>query len=140
MVKPTQTIHRQKAPNCLTVFDHFVGLALKGLTRSFPCLVQQFQSKIVKAFRESILKSIQSKIMKDCVKDRFDTILVSTALFKLRCNLIHSSRQENKFILCKISILKFLSNILKFLSLPFIHSLISNLLGLKAYQAYQTVY
>ena len=31
MVKPTQTISRQKPTNCLSVFDHFVGLALKTL-------------------------------------------------------------------------------------------------------------
>ena len=31
MVKHAQTIRRQKAINCLSVFDHFVGLALKGL-------------------------------------------------------------------------------------------------------------
>ena len=34
MVKHTQTIRRQQPPNCLSVFDHFVGLALKGL--NFP--------------------------------------------------------------------------------------------------------
>ena len=27
----TQTIRRQIATNCLSVFDHFVGLALEGL-------------------------------------------------------------------------------------------------------------
>ena len=32
MVKHTQTIHRLLPMNCLIVFDHFVGLALKGLT------------------------------------------------------------------------------------------------------------
>ena len=32
MVKPTQTIRRQPPTKCLSVFDHFVGLALKGLT------------------------------------------------------------------------------------------------------------
>ena len=32
MVKHTQTIRRQKFTNCLSVFDHFVRLALKGLT------------------------------------------------------------------------------------------------------------
>ena len=32
MVKHTQIIRRQQATNCLSVFDHFVGLALKGLT------------------------------------------------------------------------------------------------------------
>ena len=32
MVKHTQTIRRKKFTNCLSVFDHFVRLALKGLT------------------------------------------------------------------------------------------------------------
>ena len=32
MVKHTQTIRRQQPMNCLSVFDHFMGLALKGLT------------------------------------------------------------------------------------------------------------
>ena len=31
MVKHTQTIRRQQPTNCLSVFDHFVGLVLKGL-------------------------------------------------------------------------------------------------------------
>ena len=31
MIKHTQTIRRQKPTNCLSVFDHFVGLVLKGL-------------------------------------------------------------------------------------------------------------
>ena len=46
MVKHTQTIHRQKSTNCLGVFDHFAGLALKGLTISeapVKCLIAQFQ-------------------------------------------------------------------------------------------------
>ena len=33
MVKHTQTIRRQKPKNCLSVFDHFVGLGLKGLNK-----------------------------------------------------------------------------------------------------------
>ena len=33
MVKHTETIRRQKPTNCLSVFEHFVGLALKGLTK-----------------------------------------------------------------------------------------------------------
>ena len=32
MVKHTQTNRRQQPMNCLSVFDHFVGLAIKGLT------------------------------------------------------------------------------------------------------------
>ena len=31
MVKHIQAIRRQKPTNCLSVFDHFVGLWLKGL-------------------------------------------------------------------------------------------------------------
>ena len=31
MVKHTQNIHRQLSTNCLSVFDHFVGLTIKGL-------------------------------------------------------------------------------------------------------------
>ena len=31
MVKDTHIIRRKQATNCLSVFDHFVGLALKGL-------------------------------------------------------------------------------------------------------------
>ena len=34
MVKHAQTIRRQKPTNCLSLFDHFVGLALKGLNAS----------------------------------------------------------------------------------------------------------
>ena len=119
MVKNTQV--------CLTIL-------WRWLTRSFQHPTQQIQGKIMNASRESILKSIQIKIIKDFIKDRFNMILVSTALFKLHCNLIHSSQHENKCIICKTNILKFLSNVLKFLSLSFILSFISNCLGLKAYQ------
>ena len=35
MVKHTQTIHRQEPTNCLSVSDHFVGFALKGLKKNF---------------------------------------------------------------------------------------------------------
>ena len=35
MVKHTQTIRRQNPTNCLSVFDHFVKLAFKGLTSTF---------------------------------------------------------------------------------------------------------
>ena len=35
MVKHTQAICPLQSTNCLSVFDHFVGLALKGLTFDF---------------------------------------------------------------------------------------------------------
>ena len=31
MVKHIQAIRRQQSKNCLSVFEHFVGVALKGL-------------------------------------------------------------------------------------------------------------
>ena len=40
-VKHTQTIRRLLPTNCLSVFDHFVGLALKGLSQC-PPLFQPF--------------------------------------------------------------------------------------------------
>ena len=38
MVKHIQTIRLVLLTNCLSVFDYFVGLALKGLTLSFMIL------------------------------------------------------------------------------------------------------
>ena len=36
MVKHTQTIRWQQLTNCLSVFDHFVKLAFKGLRQTLP--------------------------------------------------------------------------------------------------------
>ena len=33
MVKHTQTIRRRNPTNCLSMFDHFLGLAVKGLKK-----------------------------------------------------------------------------------------------------------
>ena len=41
MGKHTQTIRRQQPTNCLSVFDHFVNLALKGL-KTFNEIVLDF--------------------------------------------------------------------------------------------------
>ena len=38
MVKDTQTIRGQQPTNYLSVFDHFVGLALKGLKKLLPTI------------------------------------------------------------------------------------------------------
>ena len=35
MVKHTQKIRRQQPKNCLSVFDHFVGLVIEGLAKRF---------------------------------------------------------------------------------------------------------
>ena len=34
MAKHTQTIRRQQPTNCLNVFNHFIGLVLKGLKQN----------------------------------------------------------------------------------------------------------
>ena len=46
MIKYTQTIRLQQPTNCLSVFDHFVKLVLKGLSN--------FQSTII--LQEAIIK------------------------------------------------------------------------------------
>ena len=49
MLKHTQTIRRQKPTNCLSVFEHFLGLVLKGL-RVRRKLVIKFDQKIILSF------------------------------------------------------------------------------------------
>ena len=39
MVKHTETIRRLLPMECLSVFDHFVGLAIKGLTVAYDNVV-----------------------------------------------------------------------------------------------------
>ena len=46
MVIPIQTIFRQHPTNCLRVFDHFVGLALKGLTAPLEFQIKPFQDNV----------------------------------------------------------------------------------------------
>ena len=52
MVKHTQAIRRQQPTNCLSMFDHFVGLALKGLKLYVPPKTGVFNVNIllIKAF------------------------------------------------------------------------------------------
>ena len=55
MVKHTQTIRRKLTTNCLSVFDHFVGLAVKGLNESVECL-QVTQPQILPKKNEIVFK------------------------------------------------------------------------------------
>ena len=41
MVKHTETIRRLSSTNCFSMFDHFVGLVLKGLIKGISKLVAQ---------------------------------------------------------------------------------------------------
>ena len=66
MVKHSQTIRRELPTICLSVFDHFVGLALKGLTsywKHYQCL--GFHSVNTRIF---VYPSVGMKIL--CYKPR----------------------------------------------------------------------
>ena len=71
MVKHTQTIRRRLPTNCLNVFGHFVGLALKALIAYENRI--RFHSKTVFVFRPvqllALTESIQSpdKDLRCCV-------------------------------------------------------------------------
>ena len=52
MVKHTQTICRLLPTNCLSVFNHFVSLALKGLM--FPTVLQESKPKLFEALLTSL--------------------------------------------------------------------------------------
>ena len=47
MVKYTPTIRRQKPTHCLSVFDQFLGLALKGLSKSNPRHFGEIEPKYI---------------------------------------------------------------------------------------------
>ena len=62
MVKHTQTIRRQQPTNCLSVFDHFVGLALKRLKKIkilFSILTKWIHGRFGKSLN-SVLEAIIS--------------------------------------------------------------------------------
>ena len=54
MVKFTQTIHWLLPTNCLSVFDHFVGLSLKGLTQEF-CILNSLLPLTVMFWKSPVL-------------------------------------------------------------------------------------
>ena len=64
MVKHTQTIHRQKPTNCLSVFDHFEGLALKKQPDGFtmPFSVQEKIQEVFSQIFGLLLKNATSNL------------------------------------------------------------------------------
>ena len=61
VVKHTQTIRRllpPDSPNCLSVFDHFAGLAFKGLNASLLPSNYPFSRTMYKATVNSVKSSI----------------------------------------------------------------------------------
>ena len=71
MIQHTQTIRQQQPTNCLSVFDHFVGLALKELTKvkkhflnnELMCLVHYISR--VKYFPENNFQILSLSIQKN---------------------------------------------------------------------------
>ena len=52
MDKLTQTIRRHQPMNCLSVLDHFVGLALKGLSSTITYILNENVHVILRHFLE----------------------------------------------------------------------------------------
>ena len=93
MVKHTQTISRQKPTNCLSVFDHFVKMALKRLSNKFEMLDLPSQNlgptklsggdfwwgaaihKIPLPFAHAkSFRSLQIKYTKPCISDLYEVM------------------------------------------------------------------
>ena len=95
MVKHTQTIRRQEPTNCLNVFDHFVGLALKGLTLQcfnlfhatgfilYPLNTSEKQMlrRTQEPAGENGSKGVFAKILKNLSKNNNSKILVDSSQF-----------------------------------------------------------
>ena len=64
MVKNTKTSLQQLPTNCLSVFDHSVGLAVKGL------ITQQFSNVCLLPFRKnSVMKTLENSKKKQQKKN-----------------------------------------------------------------------
>ena len=61
MVKRTQTIRRLLLKNCLGVFDHFVGLVLKGLIKDSSSKTTVLVTRITTKYLEAILDELITK-------------------------------------------------------------------------------
>ena len=88
MVKHAQTIRRLLPTNCLSVFDHFVGLGLKGLTchNDWPEM-NQFFCNVPNVSVYLILKHFK------CVKSKFRNSSFPVIIFNLHLSLKKSYNQ-----------------------------------------------
>ena len=68
MIKHVQTICRVLPTNCLSVFDHFVGLALKGLHTSLTWILYW---EFYKKFRAAIFKNDYARHLGNTFHDKF---------------------------------------------------------------------
>ena len=63
MVKHTQTIRREFPTNCLSVFDHFVILALKGLRFDFTLIIYKLFLMVTPQFQPRALSPYVALIL-----------------------------------------------------------------------------
>ena len=89
MVKHTQTIRRRLPTNCLSVFDHFVALALKGLT-----VCGQLREFIGSGTTSRKRKLQLKTLFQVSVKNFFQTVSTPT----LPRDLLHCLSQNCHFI------------------------------------------
>ena len=61
MVKHTQTIRRLLPTKCLSVFDHFVGLGLKGLKTARLLFIFSTRLQVSTLFNKSIMITKEAK-------------------------------------------------------------------------------
>ena len=81
MVKHTQTIRRRQRTNFFSVFDHFVGLVLKGLIFKSKTAVTTCSSFFVKDFKSSFIDLVYSLSLMRCLCDSSCyTVFVSSSL------------------------------------------------------------
>ena len=93
MVKNTQTIRWEQPTNCLSVFDHFMGLALKWVKCFFP-----FSSSFCLNYLSLTLKIYKFQFQ---LAIRLKVILTSTNSSKENPvqEVLHSSQQSPKLSL-----------------------------------------
>ena len=124
MDKHTQTIRRQQATNWLSLFDHFVGLAFKGLRASViflwfcisSCFVTMFNSCLATGFskykEQVILKTSDMKWV-NCYNASLG-FLLSVALhkkMKFSIRIFFSFLQTLFFVQCRLVYLLVLSGL-----------------------------
>ena len=76
MVKHTQKIRRLLPTNCLSVFEHFVGLALKGLNQTDWVLIKLIRRKMLLA------KNIGIHLISACDGKQLIILIIDNSDFK----------------------------------------------------------
>ena len=95
MVRHTQTMRRQQPTNCLSVFDHFVGLALKRLL----CMILLFTCK---CFIYDMHGKRTAQKMKFFIMDFFSKCEQIRNFLRICSHLLKKPLMEN-FIFCAVA-------------------------------------